>query len=325
MNEQGQTNAARRWRGRRDTYRVTASALLTEVDHDKILTVEVVGADVTLTLASAATCIGCVIKGVVAQSERGRALVFTATNPAELTTVGCPTLAALTSFIRGQPARLLNIPEGSWFEAISTGLRWHVHVVVSKPVGIFDMGRMPIMNLRTIGSDPFSAVNIDFLNLRLLGFDERGMLCVAKNTQQTFPTGVPTPIAWNLDVVNNLHIQVGDIDNRPPARPADFFAKTTYVMQFTTRFTISWTVTREVPEGLFTTWLEASSTAHPLEGLRFGQADLASGVQRSNSTVTLALLRGDTFTIYGLSALGGDRLPVDTARPNWMTMTVTVL
>lgn len=126
--EQGQTNLATRTKSRSDTYRLRASATLSEVDDGKKISVEVATTPIVLTLAPAVRCVGCEIEGIVAVSTGQTSLTITGALPAQLRFTGTPALVAGVNTLAGQPLVLPNVVAGAWFRAVSTGLRWHVTV-----------------------------------------------------------------------------------------------------------------------------------------------------------------------------------------------------
>ncbi|MFZ9950330.1 MAG: hypothetical protein ACO3FX_12145, partial [Gemmobacter sp.] len=110
--------------GRRGTRRVARSTTLSEIDHDKVVVINLGRADVDLTLAEAARCAGCRITGLVAGNPARRALTLRATGGLVMTVA---TSEGSVLLGEGSFVRLHNVPAGSSFVATSTGLQWRVH------------------------------------------------------------------------------------------------------------------------------------------------------------------------------------------------------
>lgn len=150
-NEQGQCNLALRTKRRRDTYRIRASAALNEVDDGKLIAVDIGATPIVLTLASAVTCVGCIIEGVVATSTGESSLSITSATPAQLQFTGAPGLTSSTNTLSGAALVLANVAVGVRFRAVSTGARWHV--VVHNPAA------RPFLGVRAINADTTLTIN----------------------------------------------------------------------------------------------------------------------------------------------------------------------
>lgn len=109
--EQGQTNAARRWRKRRDSYRVGQDHSLSEVDDGKVVCVELGARDVTIGLPDAVRAVGCTFWVCVTRSTHGRGLA-----------VASPRTEQLVP----QPWALAPAQVGTTLRAFSCGLKWHL-------------------------------------------------------------------------------------------------------------------------------------------------------------------------------------------------------
>lgn len=128
VNEQGQTNLAQRTKLRKDTYRLSASTALTEVDDGKLISIEIGATPIVLTLASAVRCVGCTIEGVVAVSGGQSSLTITGSILGQLSFTGSPNLTSSANTLFGAPLVLANAVLGTRFRAVSTGLRWNITV-----------------------------------------------------------------------------------------------------------------------------------------------------------------------------------------------------
>lgn len=117
--EQAQTNAAFRWRKRKDAYRVRRDHVLTEVDDGKVVCLELDTHDVIITLPNAVSAVGCTLRLCVTRSTDARSLTIVCPRPEQLVPQVAPFAPALV---------------GTTLRAFSCGLKWHLLVRTPAPI-----------------------------------------------------------------------------------------------------------------------------------------------------------------------------------------------
>lgn len=134
--EQAVVNPQQRFKDRIDVRSVAASLSLTEVDHGKFLAVTSASSTaITLTLPSAETATGALIKGMVVSAAGTGNLVLTCSTLGQIVATrvtidsnGTPTLAGTVTTVEGAAVTILKVAAGTYFELFSTGLKWCIVV-----------------------------------------------------------------------------------------------------------------------------------------------------------------------------------------------------
>lgn len=310
-NEQGQTNAAHRWRRRHDTRRVTASTALSEVDDGKIISLHLGAEDLVLTFPEAPRCVGCTIDIVVAANPQGRALVLTAAALPQLIVAGA-------TFAQGQTTTLAAVPVGAGLLARSTGVQWHVQVNLLRGISPLDMGGFAITNLGN-PQNPLDAANKNYVDNTIAANELRPYARFSRLSPQTILAGQATSVVWpTLDVTKGPAItRSGDGDR--------------FTVPMEGRYHVAWNMVRTIGQDILATWLEVTSSLEPEPTRRRAQLLLTGENTMASTSATVYLLAGESLRVMVVTdrdpseTIPANDVPLVTFSPPELILTITCI